>query len=215
MRPEPKLFLGSGLPGAEFSGRPYSAPMLIGLAGRAGVGKDTLATWLGHRYGHAVRAYADPLRQMLSQRFGWTIDQWNDRHWKENHEVGGFTPRQWLQWLGTDILREYAGYDILVQLAFRRWDRKPFPMVLSDIRFNNEAQGVINRGGFVIELQRGDAPKINAHVSESGVDPKYINAVLTNDGTISDLFEGARALIENEGARLGMQYELDLRGAQT
>lgn len=203
---------------AVFTGTPYSAPMLIGIAGRAGTGKDTLARFISHRYGHAIQAFADPLREILSKRFGWPTDMWEDRQWKEvinwKNECGPFSPRSWMQWLGTDVLRRYAGHDIFVRLAFEYWDRHRFPLVLSDIRFNNEAQAVIDRGGFVIELRRDDARAVASHVSEAGLAPKMFHAVLTNDGPLSDMFKGATALIEAEGAKLDLQYELDLKTGQ-
>jgi len=191
-----------------------AAPALIGIAGRAGVGKDTLAQWISHRYGHRVQAYADPLRTILNQRFGWTADMWENRAWKEavdwKNGCGNFSPRDWMQWLGTDILRQYAGYDIFVKLAFQRWDRAPYALVMSDIRFNNEAQAIVDRGGFVIELRREAAGPVRSHVSESGVDPKLFHGVLTNDSTLSDLFLGARTLLEAEGSQRAVQLELDL-----
>lgn len=175
-------------------------PSLIGLAGIAGVGKDTLAGFIQSEYGHRIRAYADPLRALLNARFGWQPQQWTNRGWKENahwaNECGNFSPRSWMQWLGTDVLRRYAGEDIFVRLAFEDWDQAPFPMVLSDIRFNNEAKAITDRGGFVIMLHRPDAMPVEPHVSERSL--PQVQAHLWNISTIPQLFESARAMLEHE-----------------
>lgn len=174
-------------------------PQLIGLTGRAGVGKDTLAAWLASEHGYQVRAFADPLRALLNARFGWQPQQWANREWKEtaawHNEAGPFSPRNWMQWLGTEVLREHAGYDIFVRLAFRDWDLQPFTMVLADVRFDNEAQAIIERGGLVLEVTRAAAAPVNPHVSEHGVTPTLIHGSVCNDGSREQLYSSADLIL--------------------
>lgn len=174
-------------------------PQLIGLTGRAGVGKDTLAAYLATEYGYQVRAFADPLRAILNARFGWSPDLWANREWKESaawhNEAGPFSPRNWAQWLGTDVLREYAGFDIFVRLAFRDWDLQPFTMVVPDVRFDNEAQAIIDRGGLVLKLTRNDAAPVHPHVSERGVAPGLIHGAVCNDGVREQLYDSANLIM--------------------
>ena len=62
-------------------------PSLIGIAGAAGAGKDTVANHLVQHYGYTVYKFADPLKRMLCDFFGWPMDAWEDREWKDRVAV--------------------------------------------------------------------------------------------------------------------------------
>lgn len=52
-----------------------SLPALIGITGKAGVGKDTLSHYLHIICGYHRYALAQPIKDALNQRFGWTSEQ--------------------------------------------------------------------------------------------------------------------------------------------
>lgn len=188
-------------------------PQLIGITGRAGVGKDTLATFINDRLRYVRYAYADPLRALLNARFGWQPHEWENREWKETAcrwNGAPFSPRNWMQWLGTEVLRQYAGYDIFIRLAFQQWDLTPYRMVISDVRFTNEAVAIQKRGGLVIEIVRDDVEPVEAHISEHGVPRGLINGTVTNNGTREQLYHGAVQLIKTAWAERGVQLDLPL-----
>lgn len=63
-------------------------------------------------------------------------------------------------------------------------------VVNDDLRFDNEAEAVKSLGGIIIKLQTSKSriEKINTgHASESGIDLKYVDYLINNDGDIDDL----------------------------
>ena len=71
--------------------------MLIGIVGKAGAGKDSIANHLIENYDFTRRAFADPLKQVVQRLFAMSDEQlWGDR--KEDIDVRyGLTPRFLLQ----------------------------------------------------------------------------------------------------------------------
>lgn len=152
---------------------------IIGIAGPAGSGKDTAGQHLVTQHGYRRKALADPVKELLSTRFGWTMEQWSDRQFKEgpsqqcgHHAAEGyeselFSPRTWAQWLGTEAGRAVHGEDCWVKLLMQQWqtDGKPLTVV-TDVRFNNEAYAIRLAGGVIIHLVRAGTAPIAEHVSE-------------------------------------------------
>lgn len=66
--------------------------------------------------------------------------------------------------------------------------------IISDLRYDNEAQAIKNRGGFIIEVHRKDLEE-DDHASNSGINSKYVDAILYNNGTIGDLYDSIDILI--------------------
>lgn len=186
-------------------------PKLIGITGFAGAGKDTLADFLVQEFGYTKRAYADPIRKILQARFNWAPERWADRDWKEHchweHNCGPFSPRNWMQWLGTDILRKYAGDDIFVRLLWERWRGEH--MVVPDVRFNDEAQAILERGGAIIAVRRLDLTPVELHKSERGIDYRLIQGTVHNDGTIAQLCSSGQLLLEQLAHKFESQMPLD------
>ena len=171
-------------------------PSLIGIAGAAGAGKDTVANHLVANYGYIIYKFADPLKQMLNERFGWTMEHWEDREWKERRGVivtnlarnpdhttlmPKISPREMAQWLGTDVIRKHFDRDAWVTLMHRAYvESGRHRTVIPDVRFDNEAIAIQDLGGFVLKVQRenGDQP-VTPHVSEKGVSEFLVSATVT------------------------------------
>lgn len=154
-----------------------SLPRIVCLSGRAGVGKDTLADHLVDQYGFVKMSLADPIKQLLNQRFGWTMDDWQNRVWKELPQVHvpdmdvWVSPRQLAQWLGTEVGRHLAGPDVWVKALWKDYCTKhsPRPLVIPDVRFDNEAQFFRDLGAKVVLIERSEVEAVAQHVSENGL----------------------------------------------
>jgi hypothetical protein len=166
-------------------------PTIIGLTGPAGSGKDTVAFFLN---GFQRCALADPIRMGLSAIFELPPNTWNDRETKEKViPFIGRSPRQLMQTLGTEWGRRHVSPDIWLDLMLRRWEEiklQPVArMVVTDVRFDNEAAAIINVGGTVWRVVRPDVAAVSAHPSEAGVSTAHIKGTIVNNGSLAELRE--------------------------
>lgn len=166
-----------------------SRPAIFGFTGAARSGKDTAAAFLQARLGGYRYAFADPLRAMLLAGFG--IDM-NELYWQERKEevipAFGVSPRQMMQTLGTEWGRKQVNTDVWLLLAKNQLFSRGPGMIVTDVRFENEAAWVRKMGGVVIHVKRDEAPKVAAHESEQGVQVAELSdRILMNDGSLEDL----------------------------
>lgn len=165
--------------------------MLIGIAGAAGAGKDTMANYLVANHHYIKDSFAWPIYNGVNAMFGWTMDQWQDREWKEAIVPGfSFTRRQLLQNLGTQW-RESMGDPMLwAKLLEKRCGPELLQTtVIADVRFAPEQDWIKANGGVVIEILRSDLQKISAsdHKSENSLDNSKVDYVFANEGPIDML----------------------------
>lgn len=100
-----------------------------------------------------------------------------------------------LQYEGTEIGRDMRGYNSWVNATFASY--KDQNWIITDVRFPNEADAIVNRGGFLIKVVR-DTDAISKHVSETALnDYKGFHAIIDNDGTIEDLVTEVTYLYNN------------------
>lgn len=162
---------------------------VIGIAGPARSGKDTAASIICSEF-HGFYQYslATPMKRMLAAGFG--IDM-SSPYWAERKEdiipALGRSPRQLLQTLGTEWGRELVAKNVWLVTATKEYIKFGPGMVISDVRFDNEAEWVRDLGGLLIHISRKDCPLVNAHSSEAGIRVDDHDLVLANDGTIEEL----------------------------
>lgn len=162
---------------------------IIGIAGRARTGKDTVAEAIlsigAARYQYRM---AGPIKTMLRVGLGIDADSDGDDKDRIAHAHLGKTTRELLQTLGTEWGRNMVHPDIWVIEAQQAFMVDGPGMVISDIRFANEAYWVRQTGGKVIHIQRHGAPIVNSHASENGVQfVAGVDWIIDNDGTLADL----------------------------
>lgn len=164
---------------------PRKLPPIIGLSGHKGSGKDTAADFL-RRYGYHKVAFADSLKKACKAIFGFTDEQLHDPKKKEEVDpFWGFSPRWALQRVGTEGVRTQIGTDVWVRSLFRNapTDR---PLVVSDVRFQNELDAMRERGGQGWLVQRGGC-RGDGHASEEMArHPELFDIVVENNGTVGE-----------------------------
>ena len=179
-----------------------TAHLLIGLAGRARVGKDTAAQHLVNHHGFHSYAFADPLRDGLMHILNLSPCDFEGDQKEQPLPWLGRSPRQLMQSLGTEWGRNTVHPELWLLLAAqnldllaRTHDTAP-GFVVSDIRFENEAQLIRDRGGVVIHMYRPSAPAVNAHISEDGIRCVAQDLMLANYGTIDELRQNLNSIVD-------------------
>lgn len=181
--------------------------MIIGLIGGKGVGKDTLGGILSDLLpSYETVAFADPLKEICSCITNTKIGNWYDQNMK-NQKLKfpweDYTYRIFMQKLGTDVMRKHLRDSVWIDCLFSRHQKKK-DLIITDIRFNDEARAVILRGGITILVSR-ELDNKDPHESEVlDIDPDYINVIIDNNGTISDLKLSAQTFV-NEILNGGVQ----------
>jgi len=178
--------------------------MLIGLSGVGGAGKDEVAHVLVEEHGFKQLALAtkmkeaalalDPIigvRHCEPYRLSQLIDAVGPEEAKNWPEV-----RRLYQRMGTEVGRRTLDEQIWIKLVFAlvRDRRADSDIVISDVRFLNEAQYIGARGHVWRIIRPGAGLKGEAaeHISElelSDDTEGLYDHFLHNDGTLGDLKE--------------------------
>jgi hypothetical protein len=148
--------------------RKTTTMVLIGLIGLKQSGKDTFADYLVEKHHFRKLAFAEPVKQICQTMFILTEAQLNDPHQKEVVDARwGLSPRQMMQKVGTDMVRQMWGNDFWVKNMDIRHRQMNHDVVVSDVRFPNEAQWVRDRGGLLVRIDDGRGQSTDSHSSET------------------------------------------------
>jgi hypothetical protein len=139
-----------------------TAVKIIGLAGEAGSGKDTVATYLAQVLPVTRVSFAEPIKRGLLAMFesvGVTEEQcFGPSHMREQPIWGvgtDVTVRHCLQTLGTEWGRKFVAEDIWVRVALSRCLLASTPFaVITDVRYENEMRAVLAAGGELWHVER-------------------------------------------------------------
>lgn len=158
--------------------------MLIGISGKAGTGKDTVADHLCNHHNFVKYSLADPIKRGICTMLGFPKHYFTDRDLKEAPTEFGPSPRQMAQTLGTDWGRELINKNIWLMLAEQYIKEVGRPVVIADIRFENEATMIRELGGTIIHLTR-DVEAVAAHASEAGIEVHIDDITIDNNGDVT------------------------------
>ncbi len=174
-------------------------PSLIGLWGYAGAGKDTAAEALVAD-GWTRAAFAGPVYAALLALdpkvadHGWRVsDVVHEQGW-DSAKRSYPEVRRLLQRMGTEAGRRVHGENVWIDALFRTVDPGQ-RVVITDVRYENEAAEIRHRGGRVISITRPGVGPANDHASESGLTGWPFDYALVNDGTPVDLHAKMRAIV--------------------
>ncbi len=181
-----------------------TTPKLIGLTGLAGVGKDTVAACLNMHHGFWPIALADPIRAMLEallEDVQAPLEYIHARELKERAIPGlGLSYRRLAQTLGTEWGRQTLGGNLWLDIAHKKVDAiqrgdTHGGVVITDVRFNNEAEWIHTMGGQVWRIHRHSAAPVRPHASENGIPAGLVNVDIYNNGSIAELQQQVAHLV--------------------
>lgn len=179
--------------------------LLIGLSGRAGSGKDTTANLIVQEFmarGKQVKtlSFAGKLKEVVCDVFCIDPVVFDDRTLKNAPmlALGGKSPREVAQFLGTEAFRAIRS-EVWVDYAMKQAQRymsQGISVIITDVRFLNEAQAIASYGGYIVCLKR-DSVEVYNHASETAIDDiktRCANWILTNNGPMSELASDVKQL---------------------
>jgi hypothetical protein len=171
------------------------AGMILGLSGMKGSGKDTVAAYLVKEHGFERKAFADPLKKSVAALLGIPFSD-IDRLKNDEGAVialashyGNLSPvtfREFLQRYGTEAHRDVFGEDFWIDYTLPVQGFYPGrAIVVSDVRFVNEAARVKELGGYNVRIIRPTVPILDMHISE--VQEFDYDFQIINDGDLGEL----------------------------
>lgn len=165
--------------------------MIIGLTGLAGSGKSEVAYALRNVAKTTTIPFAGPLKSML-KAVGFTDAQlYGDEKSVPLPQFGGRTPRQMMQWLGTEWGRELVDDQIWITLWKKAVSEAKTPLVIADdVRFPNELNAIREMGGVVWRIERPGVVAMG-HESEVHIPRMRVDAVIHNTSTLFELRQEA------------------------
>ena len=161
----------------------FKMTKLIGIAGPARAGKDTVAQYVCTNLLYRHYWFAKPLKEAARHMFGLSnrqlygdLKEVKDKRWKKS-------PRKILQTLGTEVARDMFHKNIWILRAeqeFINCDRRG--MVISDVRYENEAKWIRKMGGVIVHVRRKGAPKVR-RLSQLSAEVGYTASRKTKAGS--------------------------------
>lgn len=167
---------------------------LIGLIGRARVGKDTVAEYLCDYHNFDQYTFADPVKDMLEVVFG---NRFREGDRESPIDWLGKSPRHLMQTLGTEWGRTCVHPELWTLLAEHRVKdaiKHDYNLVISDVRFHNEADMILRHGGELWHIER-DGITAAEHISEQAQWGNYDRLKLFNNSTHARLYALVDTLI--------------------
>lgn len=165
--------------------------MIIGLTGYAQSGKDTVASILVEQYGFTRVAFADKIREFLYETgpdyLRYLVDEVGWEKAKQNKTV-----REMLQNTGVGA-RKVFGDNFWVHQAMGSIASAYPNIVVTDVRFLNEANTLRENGGQIWRITRLGVSAVNSHISESQLDNYNVDQTFLNNGTVEDLSASIKA----------------------
>lgn len=166
---------------------------LIGFAGAKRAGKDVLAAHFVEHHGYTKYALAGPLKDLCKQLFNFTDAQMEETSKDITDARFGKSPREILQIVGTDCIRNISPDHFVKQLATVVTEHPEAKYVVSDVRFQNEVDAIRALGGKVYLVTRECCTSCDRHVSEQA-HLLAVDGVLRNEGTKEHLCRQAERL---------------------
>jgi len=176
---------------------------LIGLSGRRGSGKDTVARLIQQMQPERqwqIRSVGEPIKAVCAALAGEDQAPYFSQQGKtELLPAFNHTRGEMLQQVGL-ALRLWEP-DIWVQAFFSQLPAHHFTLI-PDVRFPNEADLIRSRGGLMLRVegdplrQRGDGTRDDTHPSETALDNyPHFAATIWNSGSVADLERQVRELL--------------------
>lgn len=174
--------------------------IIVGLGHKSRQGKDTFATFLitylrmNTRNKKIVKmGFADPLKSICYQLYGWAGLKTKDYYEKNEEErkivlpLIGKTPVQ----LWIEVGNHMRQYDTNVWMRALMKGTDADALIVTDVRFPNEAEAILDHDGFVFRIDRAGFPGLDSVSDNALNDFTRWTDIIQNNGTLGDLHQAA------------------------
>ena len=183
--------------------------MIIGITGAIGSGKDTIADYLIEHHGFMRLSFAGKVKDVAALVFGWDRELLEgrtkeSRAWREVVDpFWGLSPRTALQRIGTEMFRDQIHPETWIKTVQKQIMSAPDRnYVITDCRFENEVGAILDLGGQIWAVSRGEEPVWAAEARAGSVCPQGIHSTdwnvywlqnkasmkINNSSTLDDLY---------------------------
>lgn len=171
----------------------------VGITGRARVGKDTAGEWFVKERGYVRVSFADPIKEAALRlnpfitKYGAgpmlrLSDAVRDVGW-ERAKDGYPEVRRILQELGMAVRAIDSDFWLRAALAkVSAANEAGSPVVITDVRFPNEADSLRRAGFHLVYIDRPDVPQLD-HASEGALTADYAEFYILNNRDVYDLHQ--------------------------
>lgn len=179
---------------------------LIGIHGKKRSGKDTTAMLMQTVLsGVRTMAFGDRMKEICSMVYGVPIRYFYDQDLKEGvFEKLGVSPRSMMLTMDGELKAKH-GDDFFVKVLqhemFKLYEipvkERPKTVIITDVRFEAEADWIRNEGGKIIRVTRPSVEAENAstHWSEAGLPDHLISYELRNESTLPMLLTSVISMV--------------------
>ncbi len=176
---------------------------VVGIAGYARSGKDTIADYLVENEGYTKISFSTPMKEAMYRlnpritinenvnqplRIGVDIYGWEGLK-ERSPDIRGL-----LQRFGTEVGRQMFDEDFWVDYALNSIPDGG-KAVIADVRYPNEANAIRALGGKVFRVERDGVGPANSHASENALDGYEFDGTIYNQGTIRGLYNDVETQI--------------------
>lgn len=188
---------------------------LIGISGKIGSGKDTVAAIIQELYPqYEIKKFAGKLKDIASILTGIPVEKFEDQEFKktdlgkewsyvypdEYYDDGEsvmvcMSVRQLLQKLGTDALRDNLHENVWVNALMADYN-KDSHWIVTDCRFPNEVKIIQEKDGILLRVERSTC-NLGTHPSETALDNFPFEHVIFNNGSMDDLRNEVKKFLES------------------
>lgn len=163
---------------------------IIAFAGPAGAGKDTAVDFLKCSYENRMKidcfSFAGPLKEGVRKMWDFSDEQLYGDQKEVVDPRWNVTPREILQWMGTDVVRSKQPDHWLKLMETKIKNSTADLILISDVRFENERDLIMSLDGHVVKLVR---PGFGSGEHSSEAIDFECNSQILNNGTLEQFCE--------------------------
>lgn len=176
--------------------------MIIGVTGKKQSGKSLMANYL-KKYNFVELSFAEPIKEICKILFNFTDDQMNGQLKEIIDENWNVTPRKCMQFIGTELFRNQLnklicdiGEDIWMKIVYQKIKKLlGNNIIISDVRYQNEADMIKNCGGIIIKIQRNYDISDISDIHSSEQNEIIFDHIIMNDKTQMEFYSEIEALM--------------------